>query len=50
LEAWCAAVRDLAAKRMAGWGVRLLRVSVITMTNSPVLRVISDRPQSNIIL
>ena len=47
LEPWCAAVRDLAAKRMAGWGVRLLRVSVITMTHSPVLRLISTNPFSS---
>jgi len=48
-EAWCQAVRDLAAKRMSGWGVRLIRVSVITATKSPVLRLIVGHSQSSMI-
>jgi len=37
---WLAAQRDIAAKRMSGWGVKLLRVSLITNTTAPTLRII----------
>jgi regulator of protease activity HflC (stomatin/prohibitin superfamily) len=39
---WSQTVRDLAATRMQGWGVKLLRVSIITMTQSAALRIIGS--------